>query len=155
MRERRSLEERFWAKVNQHGPIPEYAPHLGPCWLWTAARDTGGYGQFGVDANRKARNAHRYAYMLLVGPIPEGYEIDHLCRVRHCVNPAHLEAVTPTENKRRSGSGAFHARKTHCPAGHPYDEANTYISPLGHRHCRICRCAAVQRCKARRRRSTS
>lgn len=87
-------EERFWAKVDRSGD----------CWRWTGALARGGYG-FAVVGSRddpqRYRNAHRFAYELSVGPIPEGLELDHLCRNRRCVNPAHLEPVTHSENMRR------------------------------------------------------
>ena len=71
------------------------------CWLWTAAKQQGGYGMFGAKNTKKVVAAHRWSYEHFVGPIPKGMQIDHLCRVRHCVNPAHLEPVTPKENLRR------------------------------------------------------
>jgi hypothetical protein len=90
--------------------------------------------------------AHRKAYTDAFGPIPEGLEIDHLCRVRHCVNPDHLEAVTHVENMRRahevwgftSWGAQANAGKTHCPQGHEYTEANTYARQRGSRDCRTC-----------------
>jgi hypothetical protein len=82
--------------------------------------------------------AHRFSYLKLVGPIPEGLQIDHLCRVRHCVNPDHLEPVTNKENIRRGIVGMFHAKKTQCPAGHPYDRDNTRIGSNGSRNCKQC-----------------
>lgn len=88
-----------------------------------------------MDGERKV--VHRIAYELLVGPIPDGLQLDHLCRVRNCVNPDHLEPVTGQENMRRGYFGT----KTHCPNGHAYDEANTYIfsNTRGrHRQCRTC-----------------
>lgn len=96
--------------------------------------------------------AHRYAYELLVGPIPEGLHIDHLCRVRLCVNPAHLEAVTCHENNRRSTSPtAVNAKKTHCPRGHEYTEENTYFAPPdGRRMCKPCARAATKRWESTR-----
>lgn len=85
--------------------------------------------------------AHRFAYEDIVGPILEGLTIDHLCRVRHCVNPAHLEPVTHLENVRRGNGGLNQLAKTHCPKGHPYDEENTYRLPSrpSGRYCRACR----------------
>ena len=138
----RTVAERFWEKVNKDGPIPDYAPQLGPCWLWTAHRNCYGYGQFFPHAEgvRQAM-AHRWAYEASVGPIPPGLDLDHLCRVPSCVNPAHLEPVTRRENLRRGvqGKGADRLRaKTHCPAGHPYDAENTWHN-RGHRYCRECR----------------
>ncbi len=118
-------EQRFWSKVNK----------TETCWLWMASSDHKGYGQFRLDG--KNRKAHRVAYELLIGPIPDGLQIDHLCRVRHCVNPAHLEAVTCQENIRRGQTGAWGRATTHCPLGHPYDEANTYTWH-GMRNCRTC-----------------
>ena len=130
-----TLDERFWSKVDQNGPVPAHRPDLGPCWLWTAEYlMPNGYGQLGVGgAAGGMQYAHRVAYELLVGPIPDGLEIDHLCFVRHCVNPDHLEPVTHAENVRRQK-----ARITHCPQGHAYDAANTHIGKKGERKCRAC-----------------
>lgn len=97
-----SWQERFWAKVNKEGALSEYRPDLGPCWEWLAVLSEPkpmGYGRFFF--GKVSRPAHQLAYELLIGPIPEGLELDHLCRVRHCVNPAHLEPVTQGENIRR------------------------------------------------------
>ena len=107
------------------------------CWEWTSTVHRG-YGRFHV--NRKSRIAHRYVYEILVGPIPDGLTIDHLCRVRCCVLPDHLEVVTGRINTLRGfGPPALNARKTHCLRGHPYDEANTYVFPgTGWRRCRTC-----------------
>lgn len=122
--------QRFWAKVDVRGEDD--------CWLWTAALATGGYGLYGVDQRMKL--CHRFAYELLVGPIPDGLQIDHLCRNRRCVNPSHLEPVTCRENVLRGMSrAAVNARKTHCPQGHAYDDDNTYITPVGGRNCRACK----------------
>lgn len=90
---RPSVEERFWSKVVE-------IDGDGSCWLWTAAKSGKGYGCVVID--RRRYPAHRVAYEMFVGPIPEGLEIDHLCRVRNCVNPAHLEPVTHAENVRRA-----------------------------------------------------
>lgn len=106
------------------------------CWHWTDYLNADGYGR--VRWNGRQPSCHRVVYMLLVGPIAEGLHLDHLCRVRHCVNPAHLEPVTPLENTRRSGSADYWRSKTHCPRNHPYDKANTYVTKRGARTCRRC-----------------
>ncbi|WP_461634535.1 HNH endonuclease signature motif containing protein [Glutamicibacter soli] len=111
------------------------------CWLWTASTKENGYGQF--NSSNRNWNAHRLVYELLVGPIQEGMELDHLCRVRHCVNPQHLEPVTRKVNVRRQFDAI-----THCPQGHEYNEENTYWHN-GNRLCRKCR---IQRATARLRR---
>ncbi len=129
-------EQRFWTHVDKAGPVPESRPELGPCWLWTGGL-SGGYGAFSVGGRGKSYPAHRFAYELLVGRIPDGLELDHLCRNTACVNPPHLEPVTHAENTRRGLAGAHHAAKTHCPDGHPYDEANTGRC-RGKRYCRAC-----------------
>ena len=129
------LPERFWSKV---APCP-----MSGCWLWTAALSLG-YGKFGV--GQRVRSAYRYAYEMLVGAVPNGLELDHRCRVRCCVNPAHLEPVTHAENIRRGDSPAQlvhfnrveRIRPPTCPAGHQFDEKNTRITPKGHRKCRAC-----------------
>lgn len=119
--------DRFWDKVDT----------AGDCWEWTAYKMPNGYGRFGLDG--KMPLAHRVAYELEVGEIPVGLQIDHLCRNRGCVRPDHLEPVTQAENIRRGeGAGVQNARKTHCPQGHEYDEANTYNTSGGHRLCRAC-----------------
>lgn len=104
------------------------------CWLWTGYTDKG-YGRLSIQ-DRPGLHAHRVMYQELVGPIPEGMHLDHLCRVRNCVNPDHLEPVTPLENVRRSP--LTHGSETHCPSGHPYDDENT-IRYRGRRYCRACR----------------
>lgn len=107
------------------------------CWLWAGYRAPDGYGQV------KAGMVHRLMYEHLVGPIPDGLVLDHLCRVRWCCNPAHLEPVTQGENLRRApGSyvaiaAALKAR-THCANGHEYTEANTNRKPNGSRQCLEC-----------------
>ena len=129
---RLSVHERFLAKI--------VAPSVDDCWHWTAYTNEKGYGQFHVDG--RLVKAHRWSYEHFVGPIPEGLQIDHLCRVRNCVNPHHLEPVTGRENVLRGESpGAINAVKTHCPQGHPYDAENTYRW-RGKRRCRTCRAQA-------------
>lgn len=118
---------RFWSKVDR----------TSECWRWSAYVRPNGYGQFHVEC--KPVYAHRFAYELLVGPIAAGMHLDHLCRNKACVNPAHLEMVTPRVNILRGfGPSARAAAKTHCLNGHPFDETNTRITPSGKRQCRIC-----------------
>jgi hypothetical protein len=114
------------------------------CWLWTGSVVTGtGYGVL-VSGKAGSVMTHRLSYEIHVGPIPEGYVVDHLCRVRNCVRPDHLEAVTPGENTLRGVSvSAENKRKDACKRGHVFDAANTCIVvrhgvPVG-RSCRACR----------------
>ena len=122
---------RFWSKGGIGAP--------NECWPWTASLTTGGYGQF--EWQGKTQYAHRVAYTLMIGSIPEGLQLDHLCRTRHCVNVRHLEAVTSKVNALRGvGICAQNARLIQCPAGHLYSKDNTYIYPnSGARRCRTCR----------------
>lgn len=141
-----TIAERFWEKVDfVDGPVPAYAPELGPCWLWIGSQNGWGYGQFRVESTRLIQ-AHAWAWIEANGPVPDGLELDHLCRVRNCVRPAHLEPVTHRINSLRGQSiAATNAAKTHCPQGHVYDEANTVVR-RGSRECRIC----VRACHRRR-----
>ena len=106
------------------------------CWEWTGAK-TGGYGCLKIHGQHIL--AHRFAYEHLVGPIPDGLELDHLCRNHACVNPTHLEAVTHEENVRRGelaeAQKLSKERRTHCRKGHPYG----YLNSKGHHVCRICK----------------
>ncbi|MFE7237248.1 HNH endonuclease signature motif containing protein [Streptomyces sp. NPDC057580] len=120
------------------------------CWPWSAGIHRSGYGIFSVHS--KQVYAHRYSFELHNGPIPQGLVLDHVCHGwdrscisgirclhRRCVNPQHLEAVPFAENVYRGNTlAAENAAKTHCPVGHPYDVANTYITPEGWRVCREC-----------------
>jgi len=107
------------------------------CWNWTGFIHPNGYGCFSI--GRRTTAVHRASYLEFVGPIPAGYDIDHLCRNRRCCNPAHLEAVTRAENVRRAPRPKY-ILKTHCVHGHPYDEANTgwRKDRPGARYCRAC-----------------
>lgn len=132
--------DKFWKRVDKNGPVPNYAPHLGSCWIWTGQINNSGYGElsFGPKNDRTRVRAHRYSYETLVGPIIEGNHLDHLCRVRHCVNPSHLEDVTPRENFRRgTGWSGRNAQKTHCSKGHEFTPDNTIFVKLG-RQCATC-----------------
>lgn len=121
-------EIRFWSKVEKTA---------GGCWYWRGWFDPYGYGRF--DVGRRSVAAHRFAYELQHGAIAPGLQLDHLCRVHDCVNPAHLEPVTQQENIRRGqGPSAVNARRTECQRGHPFDLVNTYVSPKGKRMCRAC-----------------
>lgn len=139
MRDRRAIavareEERFWGHVDKSGD----------CWLWTASRNKQGYGSFTLAAPKetggRTTRAHRYAYEKTVGPIPDGLFLLHSCDNPPCVNPAHLRPGTASDNSEdASARGRFpNSQATHCPEGHPYDEANTRIRPEGWRACRAC-----------------
>src|SRR5262245_3689117 len=197
------LADKFWDKVDKLGPLPSHRPDLGPCWIWTATRNSLGYGPFYPQRGMTVK-AHRWAYETLVGPVAAGYDLDHLCRNPACVRPDHLEPVPHWENIRRGYEArprprhtATHCRnghaydeantridpktgerrclacgrkrtaawratqprrvraprpeKTHCPHGHPYDAANTYVNKRGVKECRTCKNAATARRKARTR----
>lgn len=120
------------------------------CWLWMGGCTTHGYGV--TNFQRRQVRVHRASHELWKGPIPEGTEPDHLCRVRSCFNPDHLECVTSRENTLRGeGPSARAARATHCPSGHLYGEANTYRSRIGDKRvCRICRAAQNRAYRSRK-----
>ena len=127
------LPNRFWSKC-----VPE--PNSG-CWLWIASTNRLGYGHFNPCSEDKGRSwlAYRFAYEALIGVVPSGLVLDHLCRLPCCVNPLHLEPVTVRENCRRGIKGVL---TTHCPKGHPYSDANTYHTIYSNgwqsRRCKIC-----------------
>lgn len=122
------LPEAFWSKVSEDST---------GCWLWTGPMFVEGYGRYNQSPG--TRLAHRVAFEALVGQVDDGLVIDHLCRVRRCVNPAHMEAVTNVENVMRGMSPpAMNAAATHCKYGHPFDDENTYTAPDGRRKCRTC-----------------
>lgn len=100
------------------------------CWIWQFSLDRHGYGQLMLQG--KNRRVHRLIYELLIGEIPHGLDLDHLCRNRACVNPSHLEPVTRSVNLLRGE--LWQSKKTHCPKGHSYDFTDTY----GRRRCRKC-----------------
>lgn len=106
------------------------------CWLWTAKIGRDGYGRFYLA--RRWLMAHRFAHELLVGPIPEGHDVDHLCRTRLCVRPQHLEAVTHAENMRRTPYLAARVAQTECIHGHAYTPENTGRDSRGCRYCKRC-----------------
>jgi hypothetical protein len=117
--------------------------------LWLGATNGNGYGVTSRGGRGTRVYVHRLAWELERGPIPDGLEIDHLCEVRGCVNVRHMALVTHRENNRRSRfvPSTMNANKTHCPAGHPYDDANTYRPP-GAPASRMCRaCMAIREAK--------
>lgn len=135
----RPLADRIWEQINKKGPMPTRRDLQEPCWSWGGKPSSNGYGRITVKippGGRLALYAHRVTYEMVVGPIPDGTELDHLCRNRMCVNPAHLEPVTHAENLRR-GSGRGGTLRTACPQGHRYDKFSLFTSD-GHRYCGEC-----------------
>jgi hypothetical protein len=134
------LPERVQAKLQ---PIP-----VTGCWLWTGALGTNGYGCVQAPHPTRGRNGwaahllHRWVYQQIVGPIPPGLVLDHLCRERTCANPDHLRVCTNAENTGAPGSlspSAANSRKTHCIHGHEFTADNIYRDRGGWRQCRMCR----------------
>ena len=137
---RPDLPARFWSKVNKAGPVHPTLETA--CWVWLAAtRD--GYGEIGI-AGRSPQQAHRIAWEMTVGPIPDGFNVLHNCDNPPCVNPSHLFLGTKKDNtqdmiaKGRSKLGLNQAEKTHCPRSHPYDDLNTIYWRNGGRLRRRC-----------------
>jgi hypothetical protein len=128
----RPPQERFWEKVVK----------TDTCWLWTASTGPDGYGLFRVGRG-KTMSAHRFAFTSANGVIPQGMQIDHLCTVRPCVNPDHLELVTLAENMRR-----VRERREFCKRGHEFTEENTYWM-------RTCRRCTVERSRRNRRKAAA
>lgn len=119
-----------------------YIDTSGDCWEWTgpSSTDLSGHLRGSFYANGHRRQATVVVWEHLVGIIPDGLELDHLCRYPICVNPDHLEPVTHAENQRRGfGPPGLAARKTRCVRGHPYSARNTRIDSRGYRECRECR----------------
>ena len=141
-----TAEERFWDKVYM-------PPCQDDCWTWHGSTNGVGYGRF-TPKSPTLVYSHRYAYETMVGPIPQGLELDHLCRNRACVNPSHLEPVTHRENTVRglapSINRARMLAKTHCRHGHPWDAENT-IYTTRQRKCRACLRVYWKRQDAKRR----
>ncbi|MFE9340844.1 HNH endonuclease signature motif containing protein [Streptomyces sp. NPDC007063] len=131
--------ERFEQNVDRGGPLPLVRGVHGRCWIWTGGTNEKGYGRFWH--NRRATAAHRYAVELADGqPVPAALDVDHRCRNRACIRRSHLRAVTHRENILASSNHvARRAAVRACPAGHPYDDANTYRARNGTRKCRTCR----------------
>jgi len=130
--------EMILGRIDRNGPIPAYRPDLGPCWVGPWKPKKTGYVK--VSLQGKMRSLHILIYEHIVGKVPQGLELDHLCRNRSCPNPAHLEPVTRRENILRGFSPAVTNRfKTHCPYGHPYSGENLYIGKRGDRECRECK----------------
>lgn len=126
----REPAERLWAKIQK----------VDGCWLWTGHIDRLGYGRVRIGGkNGVTGTAHRFMYELLVGPVPDGLTLDHLCRNRACCNPSHLDPVTQRENVLRgAGIAARRARQTHCIHGHEFTPENTKVDAKGNRRCREC-----------------
>ena len=139
---KRPIMERFFDRVC-------FEPNTG-CWLFDGSFSPDGYAYFYV-SDKKMKVAHKFLYEREVSPVPEGMELDHLCLVRCCVNPQHLEVVTHAENVRRGQPRNFNRNKTHCRNGHPYSGYNLTITPSGERTCKTCSREATRRFRERKR----
>jgi hypothetical protein len=119
--------------------LARIAPSPNGCWLWTGKTGNGGYGRFRFN-DRGSMGAHRFLWISVIGPIAPGLQLDHLCRVRHCVNPAHLEPVTAKENQRRGTAAERNRmrRRPQCMYGHSYTVENTGYTWRGKRYCKQC-----------------
>lgn len=130
-----TLDQAFFSRIKKQ---PD-----GGCWLYTGYITPNGYGTFGYQ--KKFHYAHRFSYEFYKGPIPEGLEVDHLCKVRNCCNPDHLEAVTTLVNQHRANPP-----KDHCNRGHAFDEENTFYVKKGERFKRYCRACNRDRTRERK-----
>lgn len=137
------MARKGWGKP-AHVRVLNKVEYVGDCWLYTGATGKTGYARITLPPgdSKVSIAVHRAVYQALVGPIPEGMELDHLCKNRNCVNPNHLEVVTHTENVRRGFWG-----KNDCIHGHVYDEENTrwYFSKPVQRWVRFCRTCSRER----------
>lgn len=128
-------------KLNQFGTIQEriagrYSVDPGGCWIWHGAVSNGRYGS--IFYQGRMQKAHRVAWILVNGPVPENRDLDHLCRNTRCINPDHLEPVSRSENLRRSPLMDRHSMRTHCIRGHEFTSENTRRRSNGHRVCKEC-----------------